>query len=81
MMTSSEFRQIREQLGLTQEELAVDLDCSIQWLSRVETRGENLTLQTLEKLADALGVEVTDLLVPPDATTAKVRRGRPPAEG
>jgi transcriptional regulator with XRE-family HTH domain len=69
--------QLRRKAGLTQEELAAELDCTIQWLSRVETKGENLTLATLEKLADTLGVKPEGLLAKPSAKAATITRGRP----
>jgi transcriptional regulator with XRE-family HTH domain len=72
--------ELRRDSGMTQEELAAHLDYTVQWLSRVETKGVNLTLRTMEKLADAFGVEVTGLLEEPSKEALKIRRGRPPED-
>jgi transcriptional regulator with XRE-family HTH domain len=46
-----------------------------QWVSSVE-RGENLTIHSLARLANALGVRVVVSFEEPAAGAEKVRRGR-----
>ena len=46
---------------MTQEGFAQVLGTSIQWVSRVERGEENLTIATLVKLSDALGMQVVQL--------------------
>ena len=48
----------------TQEECAVRLGLTVRRLRRFES-GTNATIQTLERIAKGLGVEVIDLLSPP----------------
>ena len=54
----------RKEQGMTQEGFASAVETSIQWISRVERGEENLTITTLVKLSDALGLMVEDLLEP-----------------
>jgi len=50
---------LREDLGMTQAELAHRMNTSQQAVSRLESGDyEGFTLKTLEKLADAMGVEL-----------------------
>lgn len=49
---------------------------SVQWVSRIEL-GENLTLATLEKIADVLDVTVPSLFIEPAREAHSVKRGRP----
>jgi transcriptional regulator with XRE-family HTH domain len=69
--------QIRLGLGISQERLAERLNCSVQWVSRVEA-GENLTIHTLARVANVLRVRVVELFEPPQPEPKKPRgRGRP----
>lgn len=56
-------QKLRQDKGLTQEELAVKAKVSYTSLVKIE-RGqvENPTIKTLKKLADALEVSVDDIL-------------------
>lgn len=73
--------ELRIKAGQTQEELAADLRVSARWVQRLEQRGENLTLHTLVKLANALGVEPGTLLEEPSPEARIVPgRGRPPKQ-
>ena len=47
--------QMKKQ-GLTQKALAERMDCSQQYVSRILKGKENLSLETLSKLEDALGL-------------------------
>lgn len=48
-------RKLRE-LGLTQKELAERLGCSQQYVSKIVKGKENLSLETITKLEEALGL-------------------------
>lgn len=61
---------------MTQEDLAEAADIDLNSLRRIERARTNTSIGTLLKLADALDVELAELLVP--AQFAKPRRGRPP---
>ncbi len=49
---------LRKQLGITQEKLALDAGISVSYLRRLEHGMANPTLNTLHRLADALGVSI-----------------------
>jgi transcriptional regulator with XRE-family HTH domain len=55
-------RQLRNEKGLSQAKLAVRADMDPATLNRLEQGKGNPNLKTLERVAEALGVEVTDLL-------------------
>lgn len=63
---------------MTQENFAEKLEVSLRYLQFVEAGNENLTIETLVKLANALKVPFPELFTPP--TTTRVRRGRPKAK-
>ena len=49
--------RLREERGLTQEELAARVGISRAYLARIETARHNLTVPMLERLAKALRVK------------------------
>ena len=53
------FRMIR---GFTQEYMAEQLHVAQNTYSKYENNGEKLSIETLEKIAKALGVSLTDLI-------------------
>jgi len=53
-------RQLRKERGLSQAKLAVMADMDPATLNRLERGAGNPNLKTLERVADALGVEVAD---------------------
>lgn len=55
-------RELREAAGLSQEDLAHQAKISTSTLSRIERGTYQPRLDTLNKLAQALGVPVADLL-------------------
>lgn len=69
--------ELRSQSGLTQRQLAKKLRVSIPWISRVEAIGENLTVETIVRIARAIGVGPAELWTPPGPGAPKVARGRP----
>ncbi len=48
-------RQAREEVGITQEELARRLNTRKTAISRIENHAEDIKLSTLERVASALG--------------------------
>ncbi len=48
-------RQIREELGMTQEEVAQKLRTRKSAISRIENHAEDIRLSTLNRYAEALG--------------------------
>lgn len=58
----SNLRIAREAAGLTQEELAAAADTTYQYVSRVENGEKNLMLDTMQRLAAAVGRDYRDLL-------------------
>ena len=53
---------IRKNKNLTQEQLAEKMDVSQQFVSRIERGRENLSVTSLKKTAEALGVKTEHLL-------------------
>lgn len=53
--------EAREEKGITQEELAALLDTAPRNVQRIEA-GQNLTLRTVERIAEALGVTAEELV-------------------
>lgn len=65
---------LRQARGLTQEELAAQLGITVNYVQRVEIGGSNMTLFTLVKWANWLGVEPAALF---EQIPEGVRKGRP----
>ena len=55
-------RQEREHRQLRQVDLAEQAGVTEKWISRLETRGDNLSLKSLASIAWALDLEAGDLL-------------------
>jgi transcriptional regulator with XRE-family HTH domain len=64
-MVASNIRRFREALGVSQERLAAISGLHRTYIGSVERGERNITLSTLEVLAEALEVEVTELISPP----------------
>lgn len=56
------FREHRKGLSLTQEEFAAQYGFHRTFVSALERGERNLTLQTVERIADRLGIEPRALL-------------------
>ena len=56
-------RAHREKLGLSQEAFAEVLGVHRTYMGAVERGQRNLTLQSLERIADKIGVDPVDLLI------------------
>ncbi len=57
----SRIRTVRQSRGITQEQLAEKVDISTNFMSLIEN-GRNMSVETLVKIASALGVTVDYLL-------------------
>lgn len=55
-------KQLRQLQELTQQELAERADMSISFLSTIERGLKSPTIETLEKLAEALGISLSQLM-------------------
>lgn len=59
-------RRIRKERGLTQEELAELCDTSVSYIGLLEIGRNVPKLSTIEKIADALGVDYIELFKSPE---------------
>lgn len=55
-------RQLRKQKSLSQEKLAAEAGLARNFISMVETGERNVTIATVEKLANALGCRMAELM-------------------
>jgi transcriptional regulator with XRE-family HTH domain len=60
-------RRLRRERGLSQEDLADEIGVHRTYMGGVERGERNLTLRSLERLAERLGVSPLSLLADPDA--------------
>lgn len=67
--------ELRTAEGMTQEQLAERAEVTVQYLQRVESGRENLTVKSILRLAELLEVTVIDLFAKPALREAKA--GRP----
>lgn len=67
-------RQVRQMRGLSQERLAELCGLHRTYVSSVERGERNITLDNMERLAMALQVDVTELLVEGDVTIGASRQ-------
>lgn len=76
-MVGRRIAELRRGKGYTQEQMAELLDVGSRYVSRAERGDENLTLESLAKVASVLGVRARALLDAPAKTALSVRPGRP----
>lgn len=69
VMLGKRIREERLKLNLTQEALAEDVDLTTAYIGQIERGERNLTLESLIKVANRLGVTVDYLLT--DSITAE----------
>jgi transcriptional regulator with XRE-family HTH domain len=55
-------REIRKQKGLSQEELSFKANLHRTYIGMIERAEKNITLLNIEKIANALEVDISDLL-------------------
>jgi ribosome-binding protein aMBF1 (putative translation factor) len=58
--------ELRARAGLTQAQLAEAVAMTVTNYQRIEAGTQNLTLRTMGRIARVLGVQVVDLLTPPE---------------
>jgi transcriptional regulator with XRE-family HTH domain len=59
---SDNIRKLRQKKGMSQDRLSKKADLALNTIVKIETgENPNPTLETLEKIAKALGISVTDL--------------------
>lgn len=63
---SKNLKKYRLEKGLSQEDLANECGLHRTYVSSVERGERNITVDSMEKLAIALGVELKDLISPND---------------
>jgi predicted transcriptional regulator len=73
-------RHARESVGLTQNGLAQVASCSRGLIAEIETSATNVKLDTITRLAKALGLAEIDLLRPSGEPITAKRYRRAPAE-
>src|SRR5262245_4628839 len=73
-------KELREQAGLTQQELADRVETTVRTISRLETGVQEPTWTAVVALADALGVDCRAFLQEP-ACVPEPKRGRPKKAG
>lgn len=61
---ATNMRILRAQQGLSQEDLALECDLHRTFVAHVERGARNISLDNIEKLANALRVPVHQLLTP-----------------
>lgn len=71
---AAKVRALRHEKGFSQEELAAHCGLHRTYIGSVERAERNVTLSTMEVLASALGVSVTDLLTAPRQRHAKTTK-------
>ena len=57
-------RECRKASNVSQEELAMRIGADQAYVSRIEAGQMNVTLETVEQIADALGVDVAVFFAP-----------------
>jgi len=62
IIVGANIRKAREARGLPQDELAHRAEVHVTYLSGVETGKRNITMNVLERIAGALGVDATELV-------------------
>ncbi len=64
-LVARNLRKLRVQRKLSQENLAVDAQIDRTYVSRLERGLENPTVAVLERIAEALGANITEFFIAP----------------
>jgi len=67
-------RQLRQEAGLTQEQLGFEADLRRTYISSLELGEKQPSLTTILKLAAALGCSAADLIANVELEVSKIRR-------
>ncbi len=68
-------RLIRKQKGITQEELAEKAQLMYQYISGVERGSRNISIDSLERIIDALEIETSQIFVFGPVSEYKINEG------
>jgi transcriptional regulator with XRE-family HTH domain len=55
-------RQLREQKGISQEQLGFDVGLHRTYIGQIERAEKNITLKNIEKIAQQLDVNISELM-------------------
>jgi transcriptional regulator with XRE-family HTH domain len=80
-LVARNLRRIRVAQGISQERLAADAAVDRAYLGGLERQEENPTVDLLDRIADALGISITELFVKPapgEKAPKPLRSGRKP---
>ncbi|MFO0740867.1 MAG: helix-turn-helix transcriptional regulator [Labilithrix sp.] len=69
--------ELRERQGLTQANVSEVMGTTVPNLQRIEYGMQNITIETLTKIANAIGVKVRDFFGEIEDPKARRGRGRP----
>jgi transcriptional regulator with XRE-family HTH domain len=56
-------RQLRKESGMSQEKFALSIDMDRTYLASIEAGKRNPALQNIKKIADGLGISLSDLFL------------------
>ena len=62
ILIGSRIKDIRESKGMTQQQISDICDFEKSTVSRIEAGRTNLTIKTLYKISQSLGVKMTDIV-------------------
>ena len=62
MCLSKNLIDYRKRLNISRENLALNCDVDVKYLSRIENCSANASLDTLDKLSDGTGISAGDLI-------------------
>lgn len=72
MALGDTIRSLRRIRGLTQEELGEKSGLSYKYIGEIERGQVNVSIESLVRIADALGVKINDLLPPETVSPEKI---------
>ena len=70
LLVAKNLRKIRESKKISQEKLAEVAELHRTYISSVERGERNVTIDSMERFAKALDIDIRDLLKPYDDTTS-----------
>lgn len=75
-LVGKNIKRLRVSQGVSQEQLAFDAAIDRSYLGGIERSDENPSVDTLDKIAAVLGVELFEFFKPVGAATPGLRPGR-----
>src|SRR3990167_5438915 len=77
ILISRNIRIFRRQAGISQEVLAQKCGMTLRYISYLENSAQNVTIDTLVRLANALNCQVKDFLLEPEEKRSKTKGNGP----